>query len=283
MSDCSNSSSATGSDSDYGEGHVSGTQVGSGTGNTSGSSSVNETQGSDQSPPKALAEYAKGTFDPKKPLLLYATKLVGPSTNKKPGSKRGGTRHWTCNICGHPWVGSYSRVRMHLLGVGGKGVNICTKLTMVQKSKLLRIQMAADAKGNFSSRNVMCQAQQNVEVATNSKRKSKGKQSSTNLMPPPSHVESGISSSKHKGSRSCAMGPTIAGMYSKLNRDDTDDAIGKFMFANGIPFHVSRSPYYKEMVKAIAAAGHTYVPPGEHKLRTVILERQVSNINVQKE
>jgi hypothetical protein len=90
MSDCSNSSSATDSDSDYGEGHVSGTQVGSGTRNTSGSSSVNETQGSDQSPPKALAEYAKGTFDPKKPLLLYATKLVGPSTNKNQEAKEVG-------------------------------------------------------------------------------------------------------------------------------------------------------------------------------------------------
>jgi hypothetical protein len=111
--------------------------------------------------------------------------------------------------------------------------------------------MAADASGTFSSRNVRCQAQENVEVATNSKGKSKGKQSSTNLMPPPSHVGSGISLSKYKGSLSCAMGPAIAGMYSKLNRDDTDDLIGKFLFANGIPFHVSRSPYYKEMVRQL--------------------------------
>jgi hypothetical protein len=63
MSDCSNSNSAIDSDSDYGEGHVSGTRVGSGNRNTSSSSSVNETQGSDPSPPKALAKYAKGTFD----------------------------------------------------------------------------------------------------------------------------------------------------------------------------------------------------------------------------
>lgn len=95
-------------------------------------------------------------------------------------------------------------------------------------------------------------------------------------MPPPSPIGT-------KGSRSCAVGPTLAGMYSKLNRDDTDDDIGKFLFANGIPFHVSRSPYYKEMVKAIAAAGPSYVPPSEHKLSTVILERQVANISVQKE
>jgi hypothetical protein len=171
---------------------------------------------------------------------------------------------------------------MHLLGIGGKGV-ICTTLTMMERSKLLRIQMAADAKGTFSIHNFMHQAYQNVEEATSAKRKSKRKQSSMSLMPPPSPVDSGISSSKHKGSRSCAVGPIIAGMYSKLSRDDTDDGIGKFIFSNGIHFRVSRSPYYKEMVKAIATEEPSYLPPSEHNLRTVILDRQVSNINVHKE
>jgi hypothetical protein len=101
-----------------------------------------------------------------------------------------------------------------------------------------------------------------VEATTSSKRKSKGKKSSMGRMPPPFPIDSGISvsSSKHKGCHFCAMGPTIAGMYSKLNCDDTDDAIGKFLFSNGIPFHVSRSPYYKDMVKAIATIEPSYVP-----------------------
>ena len=79
------------------------------------------------------------------------------------------------------------------------------------------------------------------------------------------------------------MGATVSGMYNVLDRDDTDDAIGKFLFANRIPFHVVRSPYYKEMVQAIARIGPSSVPPGEHKLITTILDRQVSKINVQKE
>jgi len=73
-------------------------------------------------------------------------------------------------------------------------------------------------------------------------------------MPPHSPADSGISTSKHKGSRSSVVGPTIVGMYSKQNHDDTDDGIGEFLFANDIPFHVSHSPYYKEMVKAIEIA-----------------------------
>jgi len=66
-------------------------------------------------------------------------------------------------------------------------------------------------------------------------------------MPP-----SNASSKKTKGftntSCSCVMGAIMIGMYNVLDRDDTYDAIGRFIFANGIPFHVVRSPYYKEMV-----------------------------------
>jgi hypothetical protein len=164
MSDYSGSGSDTGSDYDaQTEGHVgsvgSGTQVESGTGNTS---SLNETQGNDLSPPKVLAQYAKGTLNPRKTLLLYATKVAGP-TIRKPGCKRGGTRNWTCNICGHPWSGSYSQVKMHLLGIGGKGVTVCVEVSMVQRSELLRLQMAADAKDTFSSQNVMSETYQNVK------------------------------------------------------------------------------------------------------------------------
>jgi hypothetical protein len=46
----------------------------------------------------------------------------------------------------------------------------------------------------------------------------------------------------------------------KMNCDDTNDVIGKFVFSNGIHFHVSCSAYYKEMTKAIAVAGPSYVP-----------------------
>jgi hypothetical protein len=95
-------------------------------------------------------------------------------------------------------------VKQHLLGIGGKGVIVCEELSMVQRYELLRIQMATDAKGIFSSQNVMSETYQNVEAATSSKRKSKGKKSSMGLVPSPSPSDSGISSSKHKGSRSCA-------------------------------------------------------------------------------
>ena len=138
----------------------------------------------------------------------------------------------------------------------------------------MRLQIAADAKGTFCSQNVISHEVHNVE------RSSKRKANPSTNMPPPSHVGT---SSKKKDARSPTIGPTITGMYGKLDRDDIDDAVGRFLFANGIPFHVSRSPYYKEMVHALVRAGPSYAPPGETKLRTVVLEREVSKITMQKE
>jgi hypothetical protein len=56
-----------------------------------------------------------------------------------------------------------------------------------------------------------------------------------------------------KGSCFCAIGATISGMYNALEYNDINDAINKFIFATGILLHVTLSPYYKEMVQAIAA------------------------------
>ena len=108
-----NSSNNSDNESEYGfqtKGNSSvglGTEIGSGSG-TPSSNRLSRSEGEgnvDLTPSKSLAQYAKGTFDPKKPLLLYASIVDDPSTNRK-GKKGGGSRHWVCNVCSHPWVGS---------------------------------------------------------------------------------------------------------------------------------------------------------------------------------
>ena len=103
------------SDSDSGnnsnsETHVE-SQVGSGDASNSSRSVNLDSQG--DSLPRAMVEYAKGTYDPKKPLLLYVTK-VGATMPQSMAKRGGGSRHWTCNVCGHRWVGSYSRSSVHM-------------------------------------------------------------------------------------------------------------------------------------------------------------------------
>ena len=131
-----NSSGSNESDSEFQTGGNSsvgfGTEIGSGSGNPSSTrSNQNEGEGNaDLNPSKSLAHYAKGTFDPKKPLLLYASLVDAPSNNQRGKRSGGGSRHWVCNVCGHPWVGSYSRVRQHLLSICGKGASVCAKITL---------------------------------------------------------------------------------------------------------------------------------------------------------
>ena len=67
----------SGNDSDF-ETHVegqvgSGAEVGSGDADTSSMSVNLDNQGANS--PRVMAEYAKGTYDPKKPLLLYVTNV----------------------------------------------------------------------------------------------------------------------------------------------------------------------------------------------------------------
>ena len=99
MNNCSN-----GNDSDYDE-QGTGTGIGTriGAANASGSrtsetptstiSSQNEIPDcTNLCPPRALHEYAKGTFNPQKPLFLYVSKVprIAPPTNIK---TKGGSRH----------------------------------------------------------------------------------------------------------------------------------------------------------------------------------------------
>ena len=57
------------------------------------------------------------------PLWQYVTKVEKP-----PGAsvKSGGNTYFKCNYCDNVYMGSYSRVKAHLLGISGKGVRACS-------------------------------------------------------------------------------------------------------------------------------------------------------------
>ena len=59
-------------------------------------------------------------------LWQYVTKIEKPS-----GSivKSGGNTHFKCNYCGNIYLGSYSRVKAHLLKIPNKGIKPCPKVT----------------------------------------------------------------------------------------------------------------------------------------------------------
>jgi hypothetical protein len=73
--------------------------------------------------------------------------------------------------------------------------------------------------------------------------------------------------------RSVSHTASITQMYNTQQCEDADNVIAKFIFSNDIHFHVTHSPYYKEMFRNIAPACTSYVSSREHKMRTFLLDK----------
>ena len=59
----------------------------------------------------------------------------------------------------------------------------------------------------------------------------------------------------------------------RMNKEEVDDKVAAFFYANGIAFYASRSLEYTEMVAAIARHGASYTAPKYDVLRTTLLDR----------
>ena len=70
------------------------------------------------------------------PLWQYVTKVEKP-----PGAfvKLGGNTYFKCNYCGIVYMGSYSRVKAHLLQISGKGIKACLKVTKSHRLEMQRM------------------------------------------------------------------------------------------------------------------------------------------------
>ncbi|XP_059076562.1 uncharacterized protein LOC131039617 [Cryptomeria japonica] len=75
-------------------------------------------------------------------------------------------------------------------------------------------------------------------------------------------------------------GGSVEALFNVKGREALESSVGRFFFANAIPFNVARSSYFKEMFMDIANFGPTATPPRDHKLRTTILDKEYSKINV---
>ena len=70
------------------------------------------------------------------PLWQYVTKVEKP-----PGAcvKKGGNTYFKCNYCGVIYLGSYSRVKDHLLKIHNKSIRSCPKVTPSHRLEIQRM------------------------------------------------------------------------------------------------------------------------------------------------
>ncbi len=164
----------------------------------------------------------KEKFDPKSPLWKYVT-IVGKI-------KGGGSLVWVCSECQKEFKASYTQVKAHLLGIKNNGIRVCSgppKADGTDGKGLCKEKIAffkkeqdeADAKANEA--NVAAQFKQPTRLGASSSRP-----------PLPSHeMSSPCSNSKR---------PNLGSLEKSFNNDargTADEAIGRCIFANGLPFN----------------------------------------------
>ncbi|MCO5570264.1 hypothetical protein L7F22_023983 [Adiantum nelumboides] len=71
---------------------------------------------------------------------------------------------------------------------------------------------------------------------------------------------------------------SLESMFNASCREEVDEAVARCFYACGLSFTLARSPYFSEMVSAIASFGKGYKAPNYQKLRTTLLANEKGRI-----
>ncbi|GAB4824765.1 hypothetical protein Ancab_040320 [Ancistrocladus abbreviatus] len=85
--------------------------------------------------------------------------------------------------------------------------------------------------------------------------------------------ESDKSIKRTKTSQICASSTA-----RNLSKEDVDNIVARFIYADGLNVNVVNSPYFQEMAKALAAFGPRYEPPSMDKLSDSLLSKERARI-----
>ena len=207
-------------------------------------------------------EVEEGEHDPQKtkqdqtPLWKYVQRAET--------GRGGGTTKFHCPHCNTDYTGSYTRARRHLCGKrpwdGEKqiGIKTCDKVSTADRAKYIK-------------------EEEDTQYRTKRSRGFFEPISPSQRTPSASSQGSGY---RHGGTGSSSLRRrTISDFLDEGCRNDVDSKIYRFLYANGIPFNVLRSPYWHEMVSAINDAPKGYKSPGYDKARTVGLDHEKAKIS----
>jgi hypothetical protein len=148
------------------------------------------------------------------------------------GEGNSGVKKVKCVYCDKEFTGGADRIRFHLAGD--------SRSTHIVQCSAVPGRVAESFKRRIEEKEIVEKKKQKLlklDVATSS-------------LPVPAQA-------------STTQG-TISGLFAAQigGKEAADRAIARLFYANAIPFNVADSRYFKEAIKAVAACGPTYVPPG---------------------
>ncbi|KAL1326255.1 hypothetical protein AAHE18_13G215200 [Arachis hypogaea] len=185
---------------------------------------------------------------PKLPLWMYV-KILTKNT-----SVGGGNKNWQCNFCDRVFIGSYSRVKAHLLKIAGIEISACKK---VNANYLIELKKIDEESTKAYERPHVPLPSENRQVTP---------------IPSASSTTFDLTGKKRK------VGP-LEKAFNNEERAQLTELIARMFYSSGLPFHFARNPYY--MSSYTFAASHAisgYIPPGYNALRTTLLQKEKENV-----
>ncbi|CAL2266067.1 unnamed protein product [Prunus armeniaca] len=205
------------------------------------------------------------SIDESAPLWKYVTKVES-------SKKVGGNISFTCHYCQSMFQGSYSRVKHHLLKIKGGGIRPCNKVTQSNLSEMKRLVDDAELKIKNA------QARRTVSLPTSSKSGSLRASASAFDLDFDMN-EQVLEPKKRKG----VSGP-LEKAFQNNAREQLDSLIARMFYTSGLSFNLARNRYY---VQAFSRACYLtvpgYRPPGYNALRTTLLQKERSHIEMKLE
>jgi hypothetical protein len=168
-----------------------------------------------------------------------------------------------CVYCSKVFVGGAARIRNHLIRGVLSDVSMCS-------------EVPDDVVRMFKE-----QVGHKKEVA---KKKQRNNELHVATRGPTAMAIGPITSAKSAGIGGGA-GPTksqatVPGLFAAQigGKETADRAVARFFYASSIPFHAADSTYFKEAIKAVAACGPTYCPPGRKAIGTTLIEKELMDV-----
>ena len=149
----------------------------------------------------------------------------------------GGTRKWTCKLCGFVRTGASHKVWAHHLHEPGNEVKFCSKMTPEKRQELLdKLAVYVATAAETSRRNERVAVDPNtMGRATSTRRPPTARRTASQQIQPPS--SSGLSG---MGTYTYPRQSTLQQNWNPLLKEETDMAVARFFYHDHIAFNAAR-------------------------------------------
>ncbi|KAL9669687.1 hypothetical protein QQ045_007235 [Rhodiola kirilowii] len=172
-----------------------------------------------------------------------------------------GEFEWKCKLCKMKMVGTYMRLKAHLLKLSHKGIAYCKVASMEQVREMRRLEEEYEAK-------LIGMAPQAVPLP-----------SCPSVFTSSAQVSNyGFGASATKKRRNDF---DTAKSFDNPDRNELDCLIARMFYTSGLPFTLARNPDY--LRSYTFAASHnlgSYVPPGYDQIRTTLLDKERRRVDL---